>query len=164
MKFEVTEEIYEYFKDKAITGKEIKKLIPNYMDYAESETILCDDIYRDDISNKLNTLLCEERKIFKPQSLCNEIYDIFCNADKSVQTQNFSIVLDYDGFDVWTVKEKEIRESESKVLDKIRVEINDFKTKRKNQLKVSQELLEIAKNDTLMEELLKIRKELKNEK
>ena len=134
------------------------------MDYAESETVLWDDIYRDDISNKLNTLLNEERKIFKPQALCDEIYDIFCNADKSVETQNFSIVLDYNGFDVWTVKEKEIKESESKVLDKIRAEINDFKTKRKNQLKVSQELLEIAKNDTLMEELLKIRKELKNEK
>ena len=72
-KFEVTEEIFEYFKDKNVTSNLIKKCIPNYMDYASSETVLCDDIYRSDISNELNTLLNDERKIFKPQDLCAKI-------------------------------------------------------------------------------------------
>lgn len=167
-KFEVTEEIYEYFKDKNVTSNLIKKCIPNYMDYASSETVLCDNIYRSDISNELNTLLNDERKIFKPQDLCAKIYDIFCNTDKTVEMQDFSIVLDYDGFDVWTVKEKEIKETDSEVLDRIRKEINDFKTKRKNQIKVAQDLdkqlLEIAGNETLMQELLKLREQIKNEK
>ena len=161
--FTVTEEIYEHFKNKAVTGKLIKKIIPNYMDYAEVQTIECDDIYQANITNKLNSLFSEGRFITTPEELTSTIYDIMCNEDGSYQ--RFSIILDnYCDFTVYSVKNREIKETDNQVLEKIRNSINDFKTKRKNQIKVSQDLskqlLEIAGNETLMQELLKLREQI----
>lgn len=157
--FTVTEEIYEYFKDKAVTINSVKKYIPNYMDYATVETVEVDDEFQDKVSYKLNKLLFDQRIVTTPEELSSNIYDIMCNEGGG--SQILSVLLDeYSGFTVYTVKTKDIRETDDQVLNRIKQEINTFKTRRKNQIKVSQELLEIASNETLMQELLKLREQI----
>lgn len=161
MEFEVTEEIYEYFKDRAIKINDIKKIIPNYMDYAKRERTIVDCNYQYDISERMNKIICNERIITTPAELVNKIYDAFCDGDKTVESQNFSILYaEYSGFNVYSVNDANVIERDNQVLTRLSKELVNYKTKRTKQLKIPKELLAIAGNEELMQELLKLREQI----
>lgn len=157
--FKVTDEIIEIFSTNKVTTSNIKKFIPDYLDYRKEYCEYCDDVLYFELSYELNEFLLESNKM-TPRDYLNKIENIFKNYDiiESSEIYNFDGTnVESTGFEIYSTEYKKWLETENALLDRLATEIRDAKKLKKESFKTLEIDLEslrrIANNPELMEKL-----------
>lgn len=157
--FKVTDEIIEIFSTNKVTTSNIKKFIPDYLDYRKEYCENCNDVLYCELSYELNEFLLESNKM-TPRDYLNKIENIFKNHDilGSSEIYNFDGTnVEYTGFEIYSTRYHSWIETENTLLDRLATEIRDAKKLKKESFKTLEIDLEslrrIANNPELMEKL-----------
>lgn len=161
MALTITDKIIELFANKkvnSITTKTIKELIPNYMDYAITETYLDSDKYLQEETNELMDIL--DDFIGTKKEFIDRIY-ISLNRLNNIKDDDIINVKTESNTYVYSTKEYIKTESENEVLYRLTSEIKSRKMEinRENREieKMNETLMNIVNNPELMERLFKIK-------
>ena len=157
--FKVTDEILEIFSTNKVTISNIKKFIPNYLDYRKEYCENCKDVQCHELSYELNDFLLESNKM-TPRDYLNKIKNIFKNHNILESDE----IYDFDGTDVenaryeiYSTRYHTWLETENTLLDRIANEIRDAKKLKKEEIKnleIDLDILKkIANNPVLMDKL-----------
>ena len=157
--FKVTDEIIEIFSTNKVTTSNIKKFIPDYLDYRKEYCENCDDVFYNELSYELSDFLLESNKM-TPRDYLNKIENIFKNHDILESSE----IYDFDGtnvenlrFEIYSTRHHTWFETENTLLDRLATEIRNAKKLKKESFKTPEIDLEslrrIANNPELMEKL-----------
>lgn len=165
--FKVTPEILELFRDKPVSSNNVKKLIPNYMEYQIREYKRFNARYLEGVSDKIAEYLCKSH-FTTAQGFLDGIQFIL-ESEGLLTPQNTQEIFHFDGinFDegygyvISDTVEKLHVESEKDLLERLTSEIRQAKKKEKEELKnieiTSTVLSKIANDPVLMHQLLNMK-------
>lgn len=165
--FKVTPEILELFRDKPVSSNNVKKLIPNYMEYQIQEYKRFDARYLERVSDKIAEYLCESH-FTTAQGFLDGIQFIL-ESEGLLTPQNMQEIFHFDGinFDngygyvISETVEKLHVEPEKDLLERLSSEIRVARKKEKEELKnieiTSTMLSKIANDPVLMHQLLNMK-------
>lgn len=164
MKFTVTEEILKLFENEKVTINNIKKYIPNYLEYANSNIGYKSTKYLSDVSNELDNFFTKNHYLSAQDFLNNiqSILEFHKIGEDPYKIYNFDFSGMFEGYnlEIFEVEECEYLESHISVLQRISEEIKQAKKNNKNKLITDDVLEQIANDPKLMLKL----KELKDKK
>ena len=165
MKFTVTEEILKLFENERVTIKNIKKYIPNYLKYADSNIGYKSIKYLQDVSNELDIFLSKNHYLSSQDFLNNiqsilEFHKIGVDETYKIYNFDFSDLPEGYGLKISEVEEYEHLESDTSVLQRIAEDIKQAKKNNKNNV-ITDEVLEQIANDPKLMLKLKELKEMK---
>ena len=165
MKFTVTEEILKLFENEKVTINNIKKYIPNYLEYANSNIGYKGTKYLGAASNELNDFFTKNHYLSSQDFLNNiqsilEFYRIGVDETYKIYNFDFSDLPEGYGLKISEVEEYEHLESHISVLQRILEDIKQAKKNNKNNV-ITDEVLEQIANDPKLMLKLKELKEMK---
>ena len=164
MKFTVTEEILKLFENEKVTINNIKKYIPNYLEYANSNIEYKGTKYLSAASNELNNFFTKNHYLSAQDFLNNiqSILEFHKIGEDLYKIYNFDFSLMSEGYnlEIYDAEEYEYLESHISVLQRISEEIKQAKKNNKNKL-ITDEVLEQIANDPKLMLKLKELKEMK---
>lgn len=154
MKFTVTEEILKLFENEEVTINNIRKYIPNYLEYANSNIGYKSTKYLSAASNELNDFFTKNHYLSAQDFLNNiqSILEFHKIGEDLYKIYNFDLSGRSEGY--------EYLESHISVLQRISEEIKQAKKNNENKLITDEVLQQIANDPKLMLKL----KELKENK
>lgn len=163
--FKVTPEILELFRNETVSIKNIKKLIPNYMEYQIRKPELCTSKFLTTVSDKLAHFICSTH-YSSAQEFLDRIHSIL-EFEGLLRKDNTQEIFCFNGsgldegygyYEISETVEKTFVETEAALLERICQEIRVAKKKEKEQLqniKITNEMLtKIANDPGLMQQLL----------
>lgn len=169
--FKVTPEILDLFRDKPVSSNNVKKLIPNYMEYQRQEYKRSNARYLEGVSDKIAKYLCESH-ITTAQRFLDGIQFIL-ESEGLLRKDNTREIFHFDGinFDngygyvIYETVEKLHVESEKELLARLVSEIRVAEKKEKEEqlieqqnIKITNEMLtKIANDPVLMHQLLNLK-------
>lgn len=167
--FKVTLEILELFRNENVSAKNVKKLIPNYMEYQIKKPELCSSKFLTTVSDKLAHFICGTHHL-TAQEFLDRIQSILefeglLRKDNSQEIFCFNGTALDDGYGYYEISEtieKTFVETEAALLERICQEIRAAKKKEKEwqlqelqNIKITNEMLtKIANDPGLMQQLL----------
>ena len=165
MKFTVTEEILKLFENEKVTINNIKKYIPNYLEYANSNIGYKGIKYLGAASNELNDFFTKNHYLSAQDFLNNiqsilEFHKIGVDETYKIYNFDFSDLPDGYGLKISEAEEYEYLESHISVLQRISEDIKQAKKNNKNNV-ITDEVLEQIANDPKLMLKLKELKEMK---
>lgn len=169
MEFIVTDEILELFKGKRVTIQNVKKLIPNFRDYAKfyevKENLWSKELT--DVAGKLYSFLSRDVQLTK-EDYINNISEILANVpDDTLISFDGSNIYDGDYYSMSEVKISQKPEMDSRILERLASEIRKAISERKQKdnedemlkgLLTPEFLAKIAANEEIMNSLNRLHK------
>lgn len=169
MEFIVTNEILELFKGKRVTIQNVKKLIPNFRDYAKfyevRENLWSKELT--DVAGRLYYFLSRDVQLTK-EDYINNISEILSNVpDDTLISFDGSNIYDGDYYSMSEVKISQKPEMDSRILERLASEIRKAISERKQKdnedellkgLLTSEFLAKIASNEEIMNSLNRLHK------
>lgn len=167
--FIVTEEILELFKGKRVTIQNVKKLIPNYRDYAKfyevKENLWSKELT--DVAGRLYYFLSRDVQLTK-EDYINNISEILANVpDNTLISFDGSNIYDGDYYSMSEVKISQKPEMDSMILERLASEIRKSISERKQKdnedvllkgLLTPEFIAKIAANEEIMNSLNRLHK------
>lgn len=163
--FKVTPEILELFRNEKVSVNNVKKLIPNYMEYQIKKPELCNSKFLPTVSDKISDFLCDTHYL-SAQEFLDRIQSIL-EFEGLLRKDNTQEIFCFNGsgldkgygyYEISETVEKTFVEPEATLLERICSEIRIAKKKEQEELqniKITNEMLtKIANDPGLMQQLL----------
>ena len=166
--FKVTPEILDLFRNETVSINNVKKLIPNYIEYQIKKPERAPSKYLVEVADKIAEFLCGTHYL-SAQEFLNRIQSIL-ESEGLLRKDNTQEIFCFNGsgfderlsyYEISETIEKNFVETEAALLERICQEIRAAKKKEKEELqniKITNEMLtKIANDPGLMQQLLTIK-------